>query len=75
MQQFLDDSNQGVIYFSLGSQIKSSTLNKTLLNTIVEALGKTSQQVLWKCDEDVPDLPPNIKIVKWAPQKEILGKF
>ena len=35
-----------------------------------------SQKVLWKSDKDnVPGLPPNVKLTKWAPQQDLLGNF
>ncbi|XP_044265189.1 uncharacterized protein LOC123011680 [Tribolium madens] len=74
LEKFLKSAKNGAIFFSLGSQIKSANLQKNTLSGIIKALGKLPQKILWKFEnENVTDLPKNIKIVKWAPQLEILA--
>lgn len=43
LQRFLDESERGVIYFSLGSILRTSTLPKDLINTF---LGELHNQLL-----------------------------
>ncbi|ROT73314.1 putative UDP-glucuronosyltransferase 2B16 [Penaeus vannamei] len=41
---------------------------------LVKVFGSLKQRVLWKWDqEDMPDLPPNVRLGKWLPQQDILG--
>nr|CAH7731538.1 unnamed protein product [Callosobruchus chinensis] len=73
-QEFMDSSPEGVVYFSLGSSIKPSTMDEDKKKAILRALGKLKQKVLWKWDEDnIPDKPTNIKLAKWLPQQDLLA--
>lgn len=42
----------------------------------VNALGKLPQRVLWKQDGDqnMTDIPSNVRLYKWLPQQDLLGK-
>lgn len=72
----MDSSSNGVVYFSLGSNVKSSQLNTAILKTLSEALGKLPYKVLWKFEKDeLPGKPENVKIEKWLPQQDVLGRF
>lgn len=75
IQKFLDEATDGVIYFSWGSVLQSSRAPKERIKIIIDALGNVKQRVLWKYEKEVFDgnLPPNIMIQKWMPQKEILA--
>jgi len=45
-----------------------------LQKAFVGALAEIPQRVLWKYDvPDIGDLPQNVKIGKWFPQRDILG--
>lgn len=74
LQDYLDSSNEGVVYFSLGSNVKSSSIYPEKLEIIKQALGELPFKVLWKFeDEELPGKPSNIKISKWFPQQDVLG--
>lgn len=76
LKSFLDGSKNGVIYFSLGSNLKPSVLPEDKLNTLLKAFSKLKANVLWKWDEDnLPGQPSNVKIAKWFPQVDILGTY
>ncbi|VEN63192.1 unnamed protein product [Callosobruchus maculatus] len=73
-QEFMDSAQEGVVYFSLGSTIKPSTMSEDKKRAILQALGKLKQKVLWKWDEDyISDKPTNIKLAKWIPQQDLLA--
>jgi UDP:flavonoid glycosyltransferase YjiC (YdhE family) len=75
LQEFLDDAENGVIYFSLGSNIKCSDLPPEKLEAFLNTFSKLKQKVLWKWETDVlPGKPTNVKLGKWLPQQDILGK-
>lgn len=72
----MDSATNGFIYFSLGSNVKSKELKKDSLNSIIEAFGEMPYKVLWKFeDENLPGKPENVKLVKWANQQAILGRY
>ncbi|XP_031621869.1 UDP-glucuronosyltransferase 2B15-like [Contarinia nasturtii] len=73
LQQFLDDSKYGVVFFSLGSHLQSSKLPKEKIDIFVNALGKLKQRVIWKFENESYKVPPNILIRKWLPQSDILA--
>nr|ATN96014.1 UDP-glucuronosyl transferase 342A2 [Aphis gossypii] len=73
IEQYINDSPNGVIFFTLGSVIRLETAPAYLQTTFVEALREIPQRVLWKYDvPNIEDLPTNVKIGKWFPQRDIL---
>lgn len=73
LQQYLDDSQQGVIYFSLGSNIKSRLLEESKRKTIMETFSELPYNVLWKFENDTLEgKPRNVRISKWLPQQDLL---
>lgn len=74
LQKVLDDAKEGVIYFSLGSFLKASTMPKDKLEILLKAFSKLKETVLFKFeDENLPGKPENVIIRKWFPQSDILG--
>ncbi|XP_018573574.1 UDP-glucuronosyltransferase 2B13-like isoform X2 [Anoplophora glabripennis] len=74
VNKLVDSAKEGFIYFSLGSNLKASQLNKDLLEAIIETLGKLPYKILFKYEGDyLPEKPDNVKIVKWVPQLRILN--
>lgn len=73
MKSFLDDATQGVILFSLGSNVKSTYLTEDMTNIFIKTFTKLPYKVLWKFDDDVlKEKPQNVKIMKWLPQQDVL---
>nr|QIK00363.1 UDP-glycosyltransferase [Xylotrechus quadripes] len=74
LQEFLDNAKEGVVYFSLGSNLRSKDLPPEKRDMFLKALGKLKQKVLWKWETDVlPGQPANVKLGKWFPQQDILA--
>lgn len=73
LQKLLDNAKNGVIYFSMGSVMKSKLLPLEKRQEILKALSKVKETVLWKFEENLPDLPPNVVIKDWFPQTDLLG--
>nr|QIK00369.1 UDP-glycosyltransferase [Xylotrechus quadripes] len=74
LQKYLDEAKQGVIYFSMGSNLKSNRLPVEKRDALLKAFGKRKEKVLWKWEDDtLPGQPPNVKLGKWLPQQEILA--
>jgi glucuronosyltransferase len=76
LQKYLDEAQKGVVYFSMGSILQSSSLPETMTKSFLEAFSKLEQKVLWKWETDtLPGQPSNVKLGKWLPQSDILGKM
>ncbi|KAG8238387.1 UDP-glycosyltransferase, partial [Ladona fulva] len=77
LAEFLDGSEQGAIFFSLGSNIKSELLAKERLDMLISSFAALGPKirVLWKFNPKTPidNLPSNLLIRKWLPQEDILG--
>ncbi|KAF2367395.1 UDP-glucuronosyl/UDP-glucosyltransferase [Trinorchestia longiramus] len=66
----------GTIYFSLGSAVKPKDMPDNFRQMFVKAFARLPQRVVWKWHEDnMEDLPPNVKLGSWLPQQDILGEF
>ncbi|XP_023949681.2 UDP-glucosyltransferase 2-like [Bicyclus anynana] len=73
LQKLMDDAKHGVIYFSLGSNLKSKHLPNEIKRDLLSMFGKLKQTVVWKFEEDLPERPTNVHTVPWAPQQSILA--
>ncbi|XP_057670661.1 uncharacterized protein LOC130902488 [Diorhabda carinulata] len=74
IQRFMDESDDGVVLFSLGSNVDFNTLPKRLVLDVVKAMEQLPQRFLWKCEiENLTDLPKNVLVRKWLPQSDILA--
>ncbi|CAG9767341.1 unnamed protein product [Ceutorhynchus assimilis] len=73
LQEYMDNAPEGVIYFSMGSNLESKDLPETKKRAILNVLGKLNQKVIWKFEEDLPGKPSNVLIRKWCPQQDILA--
>ncbi|XP_069675720.1 UDP-glucosyltransferase 2-like [Periplaneta americana] len=71
LQTYLDEAKEGVIYFSMGSMIRSETFTETKLRAFIDAFSQLPQRVLWKTG-NISELPTNVKTAAWLPQLEIL---
>ncbi|XP_060869254.1 UDP-glucosyltransferase 2-like [Metopolophium dirhodum] len=69
---FIEDSPQGVIFFTFGSTIKVSSLPEHIEQSFKEALANVPQRVLWKYEGEMKDKPKNVMTRKWFPQRDIL---
>lgn len=71
----MDNAKHGVIYFSLGSNLKSENLPRKIREDLLKVFGALKETVIWKFEEVLPVLPANVHILPWAPQQSILGKL
>jgi glucuronosyltransferase len=75
LAKYFQHTNKEVIYFSLGSNVRSADLSKQVVETFFEVFRKMDYEILWKWEALEPDnKPDNVKFVKWLPQQDILGE-
>lgn len=73
--EYLDNAHEGVLYFSLGSMIKMTTMPPEKLDAIFDVLGSIPQKVIWKWEDEVlPRKLDNVMTKKWLPQFDVLSK-
>lgn len=76
LQTLADSATNGLILFSLGTNVQGHMLGDERITMILQAFRKLSKYTfLWKINlEEFPlPLPSNVKIRKWLPQTELLG--
>ncbi|XP_047108291.1 UDP-glycosyltransferase UGT5-like [Schistocerca piceifrons] len=74
IQEFMDGAEHGVVYFSLGSNVKSNSLPWEKIQAFLDAFRELPQRVLWKWENDsLPGQPDNVMINKWLPQQGVLS--
>ncbi|CAH2095521.1 unnamed protein product [Euphydryas editha] len=73
LKEIFDNSSNGVIYFSLGSNLKSSSLPESIKRDLVQMFSEFKETVIWKFEKSIPDLPQNVHIIPWIPQQSVLS--
>ncbi|KAH8406697.1 hypothetical protein KR222_003779, partial [Zaprionus bogoriensis] len=74
IEDFIKGARHGVIYFSMGSNLKSKNLPQDKRQALIETFSKLKQRVLWKFEEpNLPGKPENVFISDWFPQDDILA--
>lgn len=74
LKQFIENSKHGVVFFTLGSFMKSSEMPQVKIDAFLEAFGQLKQNVIWKFESrSIANLPENILIRDWLPQSDILA--
>lgn len=74
LKEFLDGATKGVIYFSLGSNVRSETMTEDKKQAFMSAFAELPQHVLWKWEANsMLGVPKNVKLVNWLPQQEVLA--
>lgn len=73
----LNDSTEGVVFFSLGSIVRADSFPPEKLQVLINTFGNLSHTVLWKGRRENINLtiPENVHIQPWFTQREILCKF
>ncbi|XP_041988989.1 UDP-glucosyltransferase 2-like [Aricia agestis] len=73
LQDILDSSPEGAIYFSMGSNIKAKAFPERTKRELIEVFKKLPQTVLWKFEDPLPDTPKNLHVRPWLPQTSVLA--
>uniref|UniRef100_A0A4Y0BFN0 UDP-glucuronosyltransferase n=1 Tax=Anopheles funestus TaxID=62324 RepID=A0A4Y0BFN0_ANOFN len=74
IKTFIEQSEHGVIYFSMGSNLKPSKMDQQKRNDVVKVLSSLKQNIIWKWDDDTLVLDKKKFLIgKWFPQDDILA--
>ncbi|XP_049885624.1 UDP-glucosyltransferase 2-like [Pectinophora gossypiella] len=73
LKEVMDVATHGVIYFSMGSLLKSTQIPDTIIRGIVDVFAGLKQTVIWKYEEKLHNIPKNLQVLQWAPQQTILA--
>ncbi|VVC32403.1 UDP-glucuronosyl/UDP-glucosyltransferase [Cinara cedri] len=73
ISEFIEQSPDGVIYFTFGSTVKMSSLPKHVEKAFLETFAQIPERVIWKYEDVLTDKPKNVMTKKWLPQRDILS--
>lgn len=73
--EFIDESNEGVIYFSLGTTFRGSSMPRYIQRAFIKAFENIPERVIWKIDKQLSNISSNVMTSQWVPQSDILGMF
>lgn len=76
MKSLLDQATEGVVYFSLGSNVKSIYLSHNAIKILQDTFASLPYKVVWKWENDTMEgKPDNVFITKWVSQVSLLGTY
>ena len=64
---------EGVVVVSFGSMLDIKTLPE-MVELMVSSFSSIPQRILWASPSTPANIPPNVKMVKWMPQNDVLGE-
>lgn len=74
IRKFIESAEHGVVYFSLGSNLKPSNMEEQKRWDILAVLSQLKQKVIWKWDDESMEIDNDkFMIRKWLPQDDILA--
>ncbi|KAF5289260.1 hypothetical protein FQA39_LY15190 [Lamprigera yunnana] len=74
LQKFLDNAKDGVIYFSMGSVLRSQYFSLDKRDAMLKVFSRLKQKILWKWDDNLLNKPTNVITSSWVPQQDVLGR-
>ncbi|XP_065223741.1 UDP-glucosyltransferase 2-like [Planococcus citri] len=72
IQKFIEEADHGVILFTFGSFVKVSSMPVNVVNIFQNVFSNIPQRVLWKFEDPLRNVPDNVMLVDWLPQRDIL---
>ncbi|XP_026500156.2 UDP-glucosyltransferase 2-like [Vanessa tameamea] len=73
IENIMNEAKHGVIYFSMGSNLKSIDMSDYMQKSLLTMFSTLKQTVIWKFEGDLDNVPTNVHLLKWAPQPSILA--
>lgn len=75
LNDYLKNSKNGLIYFSLGSNIQTNGLELNMLRAILKAFTPIKQRILFKWEGgSLPGPPRNMILSHWFPQRDLFAQ-
>uniref|UniRef100_A0A182QUC8 UDP-glucuronosyltransferase n=1 Tax=Anopheles farauti TaxID=69004 RepID=A0A182QUC8_9DIPT len=74
IRTFIESADRGVIYFSLGGNVKPSKMDRRKRDALVSVLAGRRERIIWKWDDET--LPVDTRkflVRRWLPQDAILA--
>ncbi|XP_066592301.1 UDP-glycosyltransferase UGT5-like [Prorops nasuta] len=73
LQKVMDEATNGLVYFSLGSNVRSDTLPIEIRDRFIQVFAELPFKVIWKFETgNIPNQPENLIVRQWCPQRQIL---
>ncbi|XP_064102909.1 UDP-glucuronosyltransferase 2A3-like [Macrobrachium nipponense] len=74
LEEFVAGSGDaGIVLFTMGFIFNSRVVPVSTLKAFMGAFGRLNQRVLMKLEGSYAKPPPNVKIVNWVPQQDVLA--
>ncbi|CAK1582726.1 unnamed protein product [Parnassius mnemosyne] len=74
LKKFIEEAENGIIYISFGSVIRSSSLPSDKLEAVLGAMRELPQRFVWKWENKTMHVDKNkLYTFDWLPQVDILG--
>ncbi|EDW55508.1 GM17208 [Drosophila sechellia] len=75
LAKFLDNADEGAIFFSLGTNVNTNTFRPDTVDILYKVLSQLPQRVIWKWEDlkNKPGNASNIFFGNWLPQDDILA--
>lgn len=74
LEAFMAGSGEaGVVLFTMGFIFNPKTVPLSVIRAFMGAFGRLKQRVLVKLEGTYEHTPPNVKVVDWLPQQDILA--
>lgn len=73
MQAFADGAAHGLILFTLGSAVPTSSMPPEHRQIFLNVFSRIRQRVIWKWEKTgIDDVPDNVLLLDWLPQQDLL---
>nr|XP_022906520.1 UDP-glucuronosyltransferase 1-9-like [Onthophagus taurus] len=72
LQKIMDDSKNGVILVSMGSNFKADHYSDDVKSALIEAFSRLKLTILWKFEDELK-VSKNVYLRRWLPQRDILA--
>ena len=73
LKEFVENSENGVIFVSFGSIVKASKMPEAKRKGMLAVFSRLKQRVIWKWETPMEDAPGNVMVSSWLPQTSVLA--